>query len=131
MVEPKRPIRIALVADDDALIRRVMAIALESDGWTALEAADGSATIEMLDSYEIDLCVMDRHMPGPPLESRLELVDRLRPRAGIVVLSGDAHGPHPEGRAVYLAKPVDIQDLRDGVARAMDRTAGDVGSDTP
>ena len=131
MVEPNRPIRIALVADDDALIRRVMAITLESDGWTALEAADGSATIEMLDTHEVDLCVMDRHMPGAPLESRLELIDRLRPQAGIVVLSGDADGPHPEGRVVYLAKPVDIQELRDGVARAMDRAARGVGGETP
>lgn len=94
-------------------------MALESTGWTVLEAADGATTIEVLSTTEIDLCVMDRYMPGTPLDSRLEFLGRLHPRAAVVVLSGDSRErPRASDDVVYLGKPINLDDLHNGVAQA-------------
>lgn len=118
MVERAGPNRIALVTDDDALIRRVLGMALESDGWTVVEADDAEAERAALDALSVGLCVMDRHLPGPSLEARIDDIARRHPDAAVLVLSGD---PEPAGRdAVHLTKPVDLTTFRDGVRRAID-----------
>lgn len=118
MVEPGSPSRIALVSDDDALIRRVVAVALERDGWTVREAADAPTTIAVIESEAIQLCVLDRLIPGPSLEDRLEILARHRPGAAVIVLSGAEVEELPEG-AVSLRKPVELAALRDGIDRAL------------
>lgn len=118
MVEPESPSRIALVSDDDPLIRRVVAMALESVGWSVLEAADGATELAALEREEVGLTIADRNMPGPDLATRLANVARLRPRAAIVVLSGDG-ATSARDDIVYLAKPVELHELLDGVTRAL------------
>lgn len=118
MVEPGSPSRIALVADDDSLIRQVITVALASDGWTVRPTADVAAELETLQREPVVLCIMDRRMPGASLEVRLRRVRRLRPSAAIVVLSGE-EGDVPDDRIVSLGKPVEVEDLRDGIDRAM------------
>lgn len=118
MVERASPNRIALVTDDDALIRRVLRVALESDGWTVVEADDAHAERTALDDFAVELCVLDRHLPGPPLAERVDEVRRRRPDAAVLVLSGD---PEPsDGTAVHLTKPIDLATFREGVRRALD-----------
>jgi len=117
MVEPESPSRIALVSDDDALIRRVVALALESAGWTVLESADIATERDAVDAGPLDVCVLDRHMPGPALDARLDHVAHVQPGAAIVVLSGDGEAPARDG-VVYLGKPVELHELLNGVARA-------------
>lgn len=117
MAERGGPNRIALVADDDALIRRVLGLALESDGWTVVEAADAKAERAALDDLAVELCVLDRHLPGPSLDARIDEVSRRRPDAAVLVVSGD---PEPTADAVQLTKPVDLATFRDGVRRAID-----------
>lgn len=117
MVERASPNRIALVADDDALIRRVLRVALESDAWTVVEAADADAERTALDDFTVALCVLDRHLPGPPLAARVAEVRQRRPDAAVLVLSGD---PEPAvGTAVQLTKPIDLATFREGVRRAL------------
>lgn len=118
MVERASPNRIALVADDDALVRRVLGMALESDGWTVVEAPDAEAERAVLETAPITLCVMDRYLPGPELDIRLGDVMRRHPDVAVLVLSGD---PEPTScDAVQLTKPVDLATFRDGVRRAID-----------
>lgn len=118
MVARADPNRCALVTDDDALIRRVVAMALRSDGWTVVEAEDAESERAALEQHPVDLCVMDRHLPGAPLDDRIEGVHDTRPHAAVLVLSGDSE-PTSVG-AVQLAKPVDLATFRDGVRRALD-----------
>jgi DNA-binding NtrC family response regulator len=112
------PNRTALVTDDDALIRRVVGMALESDGWAVIEAADAQAERAALEGCAVDLCVMDRHLPGPDLDARIDEVGRLRPDAAVLVLSGDPAAA--TSGVVQLAKPVDLDTFRRGVERAVD-----------
>ena len=124
MVERASPKRIALVADDDPLIARVLSAALEMDGWTVITAADGATTVSAIAGHPLDLCIMDRFMPGPSLEIRLAELRRHRPAAAVIMLSGshDETGV-PEG-AVVLRKPVGLDELREGIARAGALAAG-------
>ena len=56
--------RTVLVADDDALTRVLIRAALESDGWTVEEAADGVRACESVERVQPDLVVMDVSMPN-------------------------------------------------------------------
>lgn len=58
------PKRIALVADDDAPTRVLIRAALEPDGWTVEEAADGVHACESVERVQPDIVVMDVSMPN-------------------------------------------------------------------
>ncbi len=52
-----------LIAEDDARIRRVCMMWLAREGHTVIEAADGQAAMELLQSQDVDLLVSDVEMP--------------------------------------------------------------------
>ena len=52
-----------LIADDEREIVALLRIYLETDGVTVLEAGDGAQALEILDSHEIDLALVDIMMP--------------------------------------------------------------------
>jgi len=53
-----------LLVDDDETFRSVTAIALESEGYTVLEATDGRAALELLARDRPDVIISDLDMPG-------------------------------------------------------------------
>ena len=58
-----RPRETVLVADDDATIRRNLALLLSSEGYTVREAADGVAAAEALRDQSVALALLDLRMP--------------------------------------------------------------------
>lgn len=52
-----------LIADDNAEIREVLRILLESEGFEVIEAADGNEAVEKIDD-NIDLIILDVMMPN-------------------------------------------------------------------
>ena len=52
-----------LIVEDDASIRRVCVMWLAREGHTVLEAADGQAAMELLQTHNVDLLVSDVEMP--------------------------------------------------------------------
>jgi len=52
-----------LIAEDDAGIRHVCMMWLAREGHTVIEAADGQAAMELLQSQDVDLLVSDVEMP--------------------------------------------------------------------
>ena len=105
-----------LVADDDMVSRLFVVRSLEKNGVTALGAADGDQTLEILGRAEVDAVLMDVEMPGP---DGIEITERVR--AGKVAcpsdlpiialtahaLLGDEQRCLDVGMNDYLAKPVD------------------------
>lgn len=55
-----------LIADDEARIRRLVSDFLKRDGHTILEAADGKAALELIETRRptLDLAILDVMMPG-------------------------------------------------------------------
>jgi CheY-like chemotaxis protein len=53
-----------LLVDDDDVTRRVLAVALEGDGFRVREAGDGAAALASLQDHAPDCMVLDLRMPG-------------------------------------------------------------------
>lgn len=102
-----------LLVDDDAGVRSVTRLALQSFGYKVLDASGGAAALQLSRAHQapIDLLVTDVVMPGM---SGRELADRLTPtRSGLktLYLSGytdDAivRNGVAVGTAAFLAKPI-------------------------
>jgi DNA-binding response OmpR family regulator len=77
----KTPPYQALVVDDEVVARRMLAMALEQEGFVCDTACDGLHAIELMDERKYDLVVTDLRMPnkhGHALAVDI-LVDRERP----------------------------------------------------
>jgi CheY-like chemotaxis protein len=97
-----------LLADDDAIVRKILGPILERSGFTVLTATDGIAALERSRCYSgtIDVLVSDLDMPGL---SGLELAATLsqsRPELKILLISALADTPSDLRKDwVFLRKP--------------------------
>lgn len=116
--------RTALVADDSRGVRQVLARHLTGLGWTAIEAADGGETLDMLDGNDVDLAVIDINMP---VLDGLEILSAVRRSARyaelpVVVVSGGADASTAAefiklGVSDFLVKPLTGELLRTRLGR--------------
>ncbi|QDT69047.1 Alkaline phosphatase synthesis transcriptional regulatory protein PhoP [Planctomycetes bacterium MalM25] len=67
--------KLALVAEDNAALRRVIAFTLRNAGFEVTAACDGQVAWESAEHEAFDLVVTDQQMPNL---NGLELVERLR-----------------------------------------------------
>jgi CheY-like chemotaxis protein len=119
---------VALVVDDEPVIRAFVARALERAGLTAIAAADGREAIRLVvdDRIRPTVLVTDIEMPemnGIELAARLLA---LRPALRIVMMTGDpvraaAARGHPSIVDAVVMKPMQIAELVDAVRPASDR----------
>ena len=119
-----------LVVDDEPDIRRVVRIVLEKAGYDVLEAEDGQAAIEVINTGEnrlmVDVVLCDMRMPKiDGIEAMTYLRDRF-PHVPVVVLTGFpdtemAVSSMHNGAVDYLVKPVDSERLTAAVASAMEQ----------
>lgn len=112
-------VRILLV-DDDAEVRAVTAAYLSEMGHRVIEAADGTAALDLLKAEEeADLLIADFAMPGM---TGLDLADRarkLRPDLRILLVTGYADPEKgPDGYPV-LHKPFSREELAAKVTEAV------------
>jgi DNA-binding NarL/FixJ family response regulator len=86
-VDAERPLRV-IIADDDALARRMLRDALQAAGVVVIaEAADGREAQELVGHYKPDVVLIDVVMPGVDgLEATRRIVER-SPQCKVVVLS--------------------------------------------
>lgn len=119
-----------LVVDDEPAVRNIVRLILEKAGYDVLEAENGEAAIEALNTGEnrlvLDVVICDIRMPKINGVQAIEYFQRQYPHVPIIVLTA-----YPEtqmavsfmrsGVADYLIKPVDAQKLRDAVESAMER----------
>jgi len=109
---PESRSRVALVVDDEPLVRRLVSSILRHTGWSVIEAPDGPTALSVAPEA-LDLLVTDLEMPEI---SGLDLAERLRERdvrLPVVMVSGhvDAgdllarlRGP----RAAFVGKPFPV-----------------------
>jgi len=101
-----------LIADDDALVRRVLRFALESRGYDVTEAVDVAEVISAAATLP-DLVVLDINMPGGTVHEAIGGLRDLHSHLPILVLSGESAPPVDLESAAsdFAQKPIDLDDL--------------------
>ena len=118
---------IALVVEDEWLVRMEIAEALDADGWTVLEASTGEAALAMVDhNPAIDLVVTDIRLPGPA--TGWDVADAFRAAnadVAIIYCSGNACDPERQVTdSVFLTKPCRMDYLLKAAAATLEKRAG-------
>ncbi len=116
-----------LVIDDEPNIRRMMRIALETDGYDVEDAGDGKAGLELFgDGSPFDAVVLDQKMPGMDGLETLKEIRRRSPGAAVVMAT--AYGSielavdaMKAGATDFLKKPLTPDTLRGAVLAAVAR----------
>jgi CheY-like chemotaxis protein len=116
-----------LVVEDEEMVRRMACRTLEAFGYTVLEAKDGQAALELLDSLEeaVDLVLCDIVMPGVSGPALGAAIAERAPQIPIVYMSGyprqdvDRRQLLPAG-AWFIQKPFRPEDLAAKVRAAVD-----------
>ncbi len=119
-----------LIADDDAIMRRLMQHYLQRAGYTVLSAINGAEAIETSQSQVVDLVITDLYMP---FFNGLEVCQRIHAGPGgnipVIMISARAERLSDEESAAsgvytWLTKPVDPHALLAAVRQALDPEAG-------
>jgi two-component system cell cycle sensor histidine kinase/response regulator CckA len=116
-----------LVAEDEAIVRSVIVMALEGEGHQILAAKDGEGALALLKehAHPIDLVITDVVMPGMGGPELARHVRAVRPDVRLLFISGyswEAELPGDLGRdSELLEKPFTIEALLHRVALALAR----------
>ncbi|HET7881539.1 MAG TPA: ATP-binding protein [Acetobacteraceae bacterium] len=120
----------ALVVDDDAMVREVLAWQLAALGCRVTQASDGLAALARIDAGEhVDLLVTDYSMPGMNGLMLIEEARRRQPTLPALLLTGyaDAHIRDSviadDELTALLRKPVSDRELADRASAVMNRQA--------
>ena len=114
-----------LVAEDNATNREVIRLILEKGGYEPLLAADGEAALDVLEREEVDLALVDLHMPE---RSGMEVIKTYRflhtrgTEIPFVLLTANATGEaraeaEEAGAAACLTKPVEAAEVLETLER--------------
>jgi CheY-like chemotaxis protein len=124
-----------LIVDDEPHLRRMMRLALESDGHDVTEAASGEEALSQFgDGTRFDATVLDQRMPGMDGLETLRRMKRLRADATVVMVTAYATielaiEAMKLGAIDFVRKPMAPDTLRHAVAAAVaGREAAVVGA---
>jgi CheY-like chemotaxis protein len=117
-----------LVIDDNAMNLKLARLILAGEGYEVRTANDAEEALEILETYEPRLILMDLQLPGI---DGLELTRRLKSdpaRKHIVILAftayamkGDREKAYAAGCDGYVTKPIDTDGLAATIAQHLTR----------
>jgi DNA-binding NtrC family response regulator len=111
---------VALVVEDDFLVRSSTIDMLTDLGWSTLEADRPEAAIDLVHrSDDITLVIADLHLGGGDGRAFLESARSLRPGLAVIIASGTRMLAEAPPDWVILPKPFSIADLDRAVRRAL------------
>jgi carbon storage regulator CsrA len=114
--DAERTARRALVVEDDANERALLAGYLRLCGFHTREAADGVEALAMLESGDVDVMVLDINMPRLDGRQTLEAIRRRSDlsHVKVFVVSGEDRSQSPrkeanDSHASWFAKPLNLE----------------------
>ncbi len=116
-----------LIADDDPLIRTLVAVCLQDIG-EIRQAVDGAEAMTVLEQADVDLLLLDWDMPAPDGLAVLKTIRARKFRMPVIMVTAEASRPRVieaihAGASDYLIKPFESVDLRRKVATFCKPTA--------
>jgi len=125
-----------LVVDDDKTARRNMEHVLTRDGYAVTTATDGIEALDCLDVDRFDLVVTDLKMKGVDGMEVLRKAKERDPNVEVIVVSGYATMPTTvetikKGSYHFLAKPLQLDDLRSTIKKALEQKRMQLGTKGP
>lgn len=115
-----------LVVDDEGAIRYSVSKTLQRVGYNVTEAASGEEALDSMKKHHYDVVLTDIRMPGLTGVELLKRIKEQAPDAIVILMTGYASlGTAVEalrlGAHDYLIKPSSSQDIRQSVARGVER----------
>ncbi len=117
-VRPSREKPGVLVVDDEHLVRTLLQLGLERDGFDVWLASDGREAIRLYRKHRdrIDVVLLDVRMPGLDGPQTLDALRGLDPKVLVCLMSGDLGDYQPDelrrrGAAHVIAKPFRLDEL--------------------
>ena len=118
-----------LIVDDSAIIRRVMSLTLQTEGYAVLTASNGQQAIELLQKEAVDFVFCDYYMPEMDGLAVLDFArkDQALQSLPIVILTGAGEQDHHDkamaiGANEVFTKPLGSQQIFAVVRQHLDRT---------
>jgi CheY-like chemotaxis protein len=107
-----------LVVDDDHMVRLMVQMGLERDGFDVWLASNGRAAIDLYRKHRdtIDVVLLDVRMPGLDGPATLDALRQINPEVRACFMSGNMGDYEPEelrrrGAASVIAKPFKLEGL--------------------
>ena len=112
-----------LVVDDDDTIRDML-YDLFSDEHLCHAARTAEQALGWLDTEEYDVVITDISMPGLSGVELFAHIQQCQPNTPVIIISGISYQQQPEelltmGAFDYFVKPVRLEQLENGVVRAL------------
>lgn len=115
---------IAMIVDDEPLLREILKEEFESAGYQVIEADGGRAALSRLLQQPVDVVVSDIRMPGGSGLELLDAIVKLGPgQPPVFLVTGysdvDRAGAVARGAADLFEKPYRVRDLLQAVAQRL------------
>lgn len=115
-----------LIAEDDTNTRKLMSAVLRQSGYEVLAAGTGTEALELLETSQVDLLILDIMMPGM---DGYQLTERIRESGNtapiLMVTAREASADKVRGFRAgtddYMVKPVDEEELLCRIAALLRR----------
>jgi len=125
-----------MVVDDEAMVRKTLAQAIERSGAEVITAADGEEALAKFREMRNPLVFTDLKMPGMSGIALLRSVKSLAPETAVVLVTGFATQELAaeaarEGATRVLSKPVTLHEIRRVLSDTLGNLAGDSWQKAP
>jgi signal transduction histidine kinase len=107
---------LVIIAEDNNLIRGLLAATLQGMGYTTVEAADGAAALDAVKRHDVALVVLDLDLPKLNGSATLDELSRRTQPPPALVITGSPHFDPPDAPWIsLLSKPFTIDEFRRAV----------------
>ena len=116
-----------MIADDDMAHRTMLRTLISGWGYDVLDADDGTTAVRMVSDTAFDLILMDIRMIKMSGLEALKEIKAINPAIPVIIMTAyssvdSAVEALKSGAYDYLTKPLDFEELRMNLTRAMDHT---------